>query len=276
MSVRLLAGERPEPGQDVAVEKELAARIDLLTAGRRRAGRSLNELVVRAVGAASSPRIGEDHAAPGTSRAGSLRGRACSPRPRRSPSVARSRASTHAVSDADANTDQMCFEPRLQHFHNARLSFQSASPRAPGRRPVNRSSWPSNARRPPASMPRRMPLASRSTEANQRRFLAIRKRRDSERIRSIPPEAARICSICWYPQRSKNPVELVSAKIDLISSSRASSQQASTSRRPIPRPCTCSATARHLISARSVPEHVERHAADDSILIIDGDQELAN
>ena len=30
--MRLLARKRPEPGQDVAVEEELAARIELLTA----------------------------------------------------------------------------------------------------------------------------------------------------------------------------------------------------------------------------------------------------
>ena len=63
---------------------------------------------------------------------------------------------------------------------------------------------------------------------------------------------------------------------DVTSSSRADSQHASISRRPTPSPWTCSATARQRISARFSQKTCKRHTADDPILVVDGDEELAD
>ena len=90
MAVRLLASERPEVGQDLGVEEQLGAGVDLLGTRRRCSG--LLDQLERGWGWASGRRTPADREGPGTTPAAGPRGRACSPRPRRSPGAARWRA----------------------------------------------------------------------------------------------------------------------------------------------------------------------------------------
>ena len=156
----------------------------------------------------------------------------------------------NAVTKADADTDQMCLDPRLRipTPQGCCLIGPYRAARGHDCRSISRTAV--TCRRPPVSAPHRLHSASRSTETNQGGFLAVRKRRTAnafapDRLRQLGLLDLLIAAPLEEPDRVRRGED--GFDLELAGQFPASFNQPPANSQTL----HVSATARHLISARS-------------------------